>query len=498
MRLLLFRKGEALNPRGMQMVFRNKRYIVFRIFLFTALFLVTASCAVSPVTGKRELMLVTEEEEIALGLRAAPSLNWSYGGEYRDPALGKYLEGVVLELWRNSERPHLPVRFVVQNASVPNAFALPGYVAVTRGLLAEMENEAQFAAVMGHEAGHVMARHTAKRITFGMVQQLGLVLGGFALKGQKYGDVMLTAGALGSSLLLLKYDRSQELQSDALGVRYMAGLGYDAGEAIGAHQTLQRAVDKYLQRLGIQRKESTLLDTILSTHPRHEVRVSEMREMIAGLPAYKKRGDGKFAGRFNNALKGLRKANRAYHLYDRAELAYTREELNRAERELKRAIEEAPGQPAFYNLYGMVRVKQKKLPGARTFFRKALSMDRGYQPAVYGLGLVEYLNGNYGAAVRQFEASLKLFPEHPGSIFGAGSGYFRLKKYRKAVPRLKEFASMAPGHPEVHGMLGACYEKTGDREAAVREYAAQVKVAPDNEMGRHARKRLKALAPPGK
>jgi predicted Zn-dependent protease len=147
----------------------------------SVLLLFVVSCAVNPVTGERELMLVSEEQELRIGRESAPSLKWEFGGLYRDNSLEDYLEEITKRLWQNSERPHLPVRFQIQNTSVPNAFALPGYVAITRGLLSGLENEAQFAAVIGHEIGHVMARHTAQRLSRLRLQQLGLAIGGAAL-----------------------------------------------------------------------------------------------------------------------------------------------------------------------------------------------------------------------------------------------------------------------------------------------------------------------------
>ncbi len=135
------------------MVF-NRYFHNTAISLFLCILMFTAlSCATNPVTGKSELMLVSESQELKIGRDAAPSMKWDFGGHYRDKDLESYLGDIVNRLWAISERSHLPVQFYIQNTSVPNAFALPGYVAITRGLLSDMENEAQFAAVMGHEIG---------------------------------------------------------------------------------------------------------------------------------------------------------------------------------------------------------------------------------------------------------------------------------------------------------------------------------------------------------
>ncbi len=108
-------------------ILRKGISINLRNFHFFVLFFFLASCAINPVTGERELMLISEEQEIEIGKEAAPSLRWEFGGQYYDNSLELYLEGIVNQLWKISERPHLPVKFYIQNTSVPNAFALPGY-----------------------------------------------------------------------------------------------------------------------------------------------------------------------------------------------------------------------------------------------------------------------------------------------------------------------------------------------------------------------------------
>ena len=464
-----------------------------RILTTLVLFFLLASCAVNPVTGERELMFVSEEEEIQIGREATPSLYWSYGGEFKDPSLHDYLASVVKRIWQYSERPYLPMRFVIQNTSLPNAFALPGYVAITRGLLAELDNEAEFVAVMGHEVGHVMARHTAKRITLGTIQQLGLVIGGIALSGSRGGDTFLRLGAIGSSLLLLKYDRQQELQADRLGVKYMALLGYDPYQAIEAHRRLQIAVNNYLKRLGKTRKQEGFLDAILSTHPRHEVRVQEIRNMINSLPSYKIRGDGKFKKVFLEKTARLRRINRIYFIYDKAIQLYNKNNLKAAEKKLKKAIKKQPDQPPFYNLYGMIWYKRNNPERAKRYFYKALKIEKKYQPSIYGLGLVSLKEGDYRKALKRFQESLNLYPSHPGSYFGMGKTLFKLQRYRSAIKYLRPYEEYNPRHKEVHGLLGICYEELGRLRTAYREYILQVKIAPYTELGLYAQQRILVL-----
>jgi predicted Zn-dependent protease len=458
--------------------------------LGTLIVLLSFSCAINPVTGQKEFMLVSEEQEFALGSEEVPNLNWAYGGKYRDAELESYLTNLAKRIWDVSERPNIPLKFTVQNTSLPNAFAIPGYIAITRGLLVELQNEAQFVSVMGHEAGHVMARHTAKRLSLSQVQSAGILTGSIFLQGQKGGDALLTLGALGSSLMLLKYDRNQELQADGLGVKYMARLGYDPREALNAHRQLDIAIDEFMKRLGKERQEETFLDEILSTHPRSEIRKEEIEEMISGLPPYIIVGDGKGTEIFNSSLKGIREVNKGYIFYDEAIRAFKKNKIDETKEKLNRAMELNNRQAPFFSLGGNIKVKEKKYSEAEEMFNRALSIDSEYQPSLYGLGMVYFLREDFGKAIQYMGMSLELFPEHYGSHFILGRSYMGEKRFRDALKHLTIVAEAIPKHPEVHGYLGICYENVNDLRSAYREYSLQVKIAPNNEIGRYSQERL--------
>jgi predicted Zn-dependent protease len=469
-------------------------YIRTPLHLLLAFFILT-SCAINPVTGERELMLVSEKQEMQLGISASPSANWEFGGHYREPALESYLGNIVRRLWAASERSQMPFEFHIQNSSIPNAFALPGYVAITRGLLSEMGNEAQFAAVMGHEIGHVMARHTAQRLSRVQLQQLGLVIGATALEGTSGRDTFLKVGAIGSSLLLMKYDRGQELQADRLGVKYMSTIGYDPYEALSAHEVLEHSVDAYLARLGRSPREDTFVSSLLSTHPRKEVRLSEIQSMIAMLPPYRISGDGKFSKVFASRTENIKKVNGFYGDYDKAELNYKDGRFKEAEETIRKAMKASNAQAPFHNLLGFIKLQQKNYPEAEKSFTTALTLDPQYQPSMYGFGLLRLFEEKYGRAIKAFGDSLKFYPNHAASHFGMGKSYFKSEQYTSAISYLENFSKAAPKHPEVHGLLGVCFDMTKNIVPAVREYSYQVQIAPDTEMGNHAKSRLAVLQP---
>ena len=184
----------------------------------------TASCAVNPATGRREISLVSEAQEIAMGRESDPAITAQMGGEYDDPELQARVSALGMSLAEVSERPDLPWTFRVLDDDLINAFALPGgFIYVTRGILGYMNSEAELVGVLGHEVGHVTARHTASRITRQQLGMIGVVGGAiFSETVRNNAGVALQ----GLQLLMLRYSREDESESDALGYRYMTRVHY--------------------------------------------------------------------------------------------------------------------------------------------------------------------------------------------------------------------------------------------------------------------------------
>jgi predicted Zn-dependent protease len=202
-----------------------------------ALLVAVAACAVNPATGERELSLVSESQEIQIGRESDPAITSQMGGLYPDSALQQYIRGVGMRLAASSERPSLPWSYKLLDDDLINAFALPGgFVYITRGILGYMNSEAEVAAVLGHETGHVTARHSASQITRVQLAQLGLGIGSiFSSTVRDYGG----AAATGLQLLFLKYGRDDERQADELGFRYMTRIHYDPNGMSNVMRMLQ-------------------------------------------------------------------------------------------------------------------------------------------------------------------------------------------------------------------------------------------------------------------
>ncbi|UCG52330.1 MAG: M48 family metalloprotease [Candidatus Latescibacterota bacterium] len=254
--------------------------------LVVALFLMAlGSCTTDYVTGKRTFSLVSESQEVALGKEADPQIVAEYG-LYDDPELGAFIDQLGKRLAAKSQRPQLEYTFRVLDSPIVNAFALPGgYIYVTRGILAHFNSEDELAGVLGHEIGHVVARHSAEQISRQQLAGLGLGLG--VVLWEDFRPYAELAG-FGMGLLLLKYSRGQESESDMLGVEYSTKLGYDAQEMAGFFGTLKR----------MRGESGQGLPSFMSTHPDpgdREVRVgqlaNEWQQKVAYQPLNKNRYD---------------------------------------------------------------------------------------------------------------------------------------------------------------------------------------------------------------
>ena len=478
----------------------KKRYFIrksFLLYLVCFLYLCIAGCATNPVTGQSQFMLVSEEQEVQMGKELYPNAMWGAeggGGEFKDEKAKSYLKNVVLNLHKVSHRSNLPVDFAIQNSSVPNAWAIPGYVVITRGLLAGLDNEAEFAFVMGHEMGHVSARHSASQMSMSILHQALLLGAGIALAGSDYSDAALTLGALGSSLLLLKYSRNDELEADALGVQYMTKLGYNPNNAISAHRNLEKISNEYMKSLGKSSKESGFFEELLSTHPRTSIRIDEIQHIINRTPKYAIMGDGTNKQQFQSVIYNLKKVNNIYTAhYDKAVRALNNNNIDEAAVEISKAMSKDQTQAPFYGLSGFIMLKKKDSVNAEKYFNYALRLDNNYQPALRGMGSINYMKGNFAEAKRYLNRSIALFPGDMSSRYFLGMSYYKTNDFKSAITHLKPFADAQQKHPNVHGVLGMCYENVNDLNSAYNEYAMQVKVAPNNDMGRLAASRLTSL-----
>ncbi|MGH7548269.1 MAG: M48 family metalloprotease [Gemmatimonadales bacterium] len=281
--------------------------------------LATTACATNPATGGRQLILISESKEIAMGREYDTDVVASIG-LYSDTALQRWIQQLGAQLAATSERPGLPWMFRVVDDPVVNAFALPGgYIYVTRGILAHLESEAELAGVLGHEIGHVTARHSVSQLSKQQLAQVGLAIGTIASpEFERYAGL----ASAGLGVLFLKYSRDAERQADDLGLRYMRRANYDPRELPDVFTMLDRVS---------QAHGSGRIPEWLATHPNPENRQGRIEQEIAALPqdfsgttvnraSYLQRLDGVVFG--SNPREGYFKESHFFHPELRFRMAF--------------------------------------------------------------------------------------------------------------------------------------------------------------------------------
>jgi predicted Zn-dependent protease len=245
---------------------------VLTLVLLLAGSLLMVACAVNPATGKRQFMLVSESAEANLGKESDPQITRQFG-LYDDQELADYVSAVGKRLAARSERPDLNWTFRVLDDPLVNAFALPGgYIYMTRGILAHFNSEAEMASVLGHEIGHVTARHSASQLSKAQLTQFGLGVGSILAPEAAADFGGIAQQALG--LMFLKFSRDDERQADDLGLRYIVNDGYDPRPMSGVFQTLRRSS---------QLSGGEGPPVWMSTHPDPEGRSDRIDGAVAGM-----------------------------------------------------------------------------------------------------------------------------------------------------------------------------------------------------------------------
>lgn len=231
--------------------------------------LILCGCAMNPVTGRKQFVLISEAQEIAMGKESDPQVV-AYFGLYDNPALQKFITEKGLQMAAVSHRPKLAYEFKIVDSPVINAFAVPGgFVYFTRGIMAQFNNEAEFAGVLGHEIGHITARHSVIQQRNAFLGQIGIIAGVILVPQlAQFVDPL----SYGMQLALMSFGRDAERQSDKLGVEYSSRIGYDASEMAGFFETLER------KQVASGAED---VPDFLSTHPSPDERQAAVEELAS-------------------------------------------------------------------------------------------------------------------------------------------------------------------------------------------------------------------------
>jgi len=383
-----------------------------KLLCLPLLALLLSACGVNPVTGKRELQFVSEAQEIKIGEQNYAPTQQSEGGEFDVlPDLTVYINEVGQKLAAVSDRP-LPYEFVVLNNPVPNAWALPGgKIAVNVGLLSELKNEAELAAVLGHEIVHAAARHGAKAQERGTIMQVGLAAAqiGAAISDvdASVANLAVQGAGLGAQMIQQKYGRDQELESDEYGMKYMKLAGYDVQGAI----TLQETFVRLSQQSGA--KSQSFIEGLFASHPPSEERVEKNKATAARLGAGGDLGKERYEAR----LQPFKKIEPAYDKFEQAMVAARKKEYTQAESLIQEAIKIEPREGRFHEFLGEMKLAQKKPEEALPHYQKAIDLNSDYFGSYLGAGVAQYQTGNKARAEEWLTKSAELLPTAPAAYY---------------------------------------------------------------------------------
>lgn len=411
---------------------------------------VLGGCAVNPVTGRQQLMLLSEGQEVAIDREHSPHQLSADFGVSQDATLNGYIGSLGAELAGHSHRPGMPYSCQVVNANYVNAYAFPGgTIGVTRGIMLEMEDEATMAALLGHEIGHINARHSAQRMTQGIITQVALAGATAAVASsedrQGLAPLVQTLGGLGAGALLASYSRDNEREADDLGMEYAERAGQNPAGMVELHQMLV---------VQSQRKPNAL-ELMFSTHPMSSERLATAEHTMA--TRYRDRRDRpRNRERYQDNIAGLRR--------------------------LKPAIEEQQA--------GEKEMAREKFAAAELHLKKSLTLAPDDYPGLLLMSRCQYGLGKKQDAVRYAEAARKVYPGEPQALQLAGIGRLGLNDHSTALQYFNEYDRRLPGNPNTIFLKGVALESMGRNQDAAREYLRYLQQAGNGGQSPYARQRL--------
>ena len=407
-----------------------------------------AGCAINPVTGKKQLMLVSEEWEIQVDRQNSPHQLSADYGTLQDEALNRYIQQVGAAMIPNTHRPQMPYSFQGVNATYINAYAFPGgSIAATRGILLSLESEAALTALIGHELGHVNARHTAEQMSKGTLLQA--IAGGVsvyaATKSETYGQLASQLGMLGAGALLASYSRENEREADYLSMIYMVKSGYGPEGCVQLMTMLN----------GLSKGSSNAVSLLFSTHPMSQERY-DTAVSLAGSEFSFAKGRPLNRERYMDNTAGLRKLKPAIERFQQAEELMAKESYSKAETAYKEGLKAAPSDYAGLVMMAKCQFVQKRYDQALSFSEQAKQVN----------------------------------PKEAQANHLSGLSRIQLKKFDQAVQDFTSYEKKLPGNPNTIFYRGYAYEGMGNRQKSAEDYSSYLQQVTEGEQAQHAYQRL--------
>ena len=370
--------------------------------LWLTLFVV--GCGTNPVTGKRELSFYSTAAQIQMGEQNYSPSQQSQGGQYYlDDDLNAYVSEVGQRLVAASRTalpnaPDLPYEFVVLNNNVPNAWALPGgKLAINRGLLTELNDESELAAVLGHEIVHAAANHSAAQMSRNRLFGLGTAAVGIAAADSRYGNIINYGSQMGTAAWMASYGRDDELESDRYGMAIMSGAGYDPRGAVRLQETFVRLSEG---------RHQDFISGLFASHPPSQKRVDANQAYLSELPA----GGTVGRDRYQKAIAQLKRDQQAYDAQDEAIKALNENEPDLALKALNRAVKTQPGEGQLWELRGHAWQMMDDNSNAEKAFTTAIGKNSGYFQHWLARGILRRKEGRDQAAEADLKRSRELLP----------------------------------------------------------------------------------------
>ncbi len=379
--------------------------LIFSILLLSLL----AACAVNPVTGARELSLFDERWELQTGAQHYAPLRQQQGGDFvLDPELVAYVQEVGQRVAAEAPR-QLPYEFAVINSSVPNAWALPGgKISINRGLLTEMNSEAELAAVLGHEVAHAAARHSAQQMSRTTLVQGAVIIGGVAVgvatDRDDYAMVAVLGGMLGAQLIGMRFSREAEREADYFGTRWMHAAGWNPEGAVSLQQSFVRLSEG---------RDPGFIQGLFASHPPSRERVVANRRLADELGR-----DGEIGEqRYQRMIARVKALEPAYQAHDEGRRALARRDFDTALAKAEEALAIEDGEAIFHALKGDALASKNRLAEAEAAYSRALARDQGWFYHHLRRGMVREQQRNFSGARGDLEASIQRLPTAQGHYY---------------------------------------------------------------------------------
>lgn len=370
---------------------------------------VMAGCATDPVTGKQTLVLMSEKQEIELDKKHSPHQFSADYGASQDQALNDYVSQVGQGMAERSHRPHMPYSFRTVNATYVNAYTFPGgSVAATRGILLSLEDEGELAGLLGHEIGHVNARHTAERMTKGLITS-ALVAGATIYVQAEHKQLAPLAaglGGIGAGMLLAHYSRDDEREADSLGMEYMARNGQNPQGMVGLMDMLRN----------LSKRKPNAIEMMFATHPMSEERYQTAKQ--SAETTYRSKQNAPLnQERYMDHTARLRKIKPAIEAMQEGEKEMAKKAYPEAESHFSRALKIAPDDYAGLVMMSKCQLAQNKHDLARQYAERAKKIYPEEAQAQHLSGVSKLMGHRFESAYADFNNYEKRLPGNPNTVF---------------------------------------------------------------------------------